>query len=310
MAEDQWHHVEGTLPAANLFTLYFYDNFTKPIAPTEFTAHADRELPGTTEKLALTPSANKRTLQVKLNPGPMPVKLKVWVSFKKGTREQPFDFSFDKISVDTNPTAPAAPTTTRNPTTPAAKPDAPRTAAPAASSASSSAKPPAAAAAKPAPATPSTAAASAPSSTQAPTQTPAPAPSTEAKAPLILDNPLQIPPALADALDESKLPADMPGLLKELDARSKEIDGMVNNGNLAEVWLAATGAKTVALVIDTRAAQLPERQRVLVTAAVKRIVTAAWDLDAYGDLGNREKIVEAYDRMASAVKDLKDANAR
>ncbi len=293
MAEDQWHHVEGALPAQNLFRLYFYDNFTKPLPPSDFTARLDREMAGKVETIPLTSSPDKQTLQARLGPGPMPVKVKVWVNFKKGAREQPFDFSFDKVSVDT-----AAPVTTTKapaPTTPAAKP---------ASTASAAATP------KPVPAaapTPAPAPAPAPAQTM---QAATPQPAEGGLAPRILDNPVQIPPALADALDETRLPNDTEGLLTELQTRSKEIEATVNEGNLSQVWLSATGAKTVALVLDARSSSLPERQRVLVRAAVKRIVTAAWDLDAYGDLGNREKIIEAYERMAAAVNDLKEAHAR
>ena len=56
---------------------------------------------------------------------------------------------------------------------------------------------------------------------------------------------------------------------------------LVNEGNLAQVWLPATGTKTVALVLDANARSLPERQRVLISSAVKRVVTAAWELDAH-----------------------------
>ena len=32
MATDAWHHVEGTYPENGLFRVFFYDNFTKPLA--------------------------------------------------------------------------------------------------------------------------------------------------------------------------------------------------------------------------------------------------------------------------------------
>jgi hypothetical protein len=121
----------------------------------------------------------------------------------------------------------------------------------------------------------------------------------------VLDTPLQVPPALADALDESKLPSATPELLAELSSRAQEVEALVTEGNLAQVWLPAIGTKTVALVLESRATSLPERQRVLITASVKRIVAAAWELDAYGDLGNRRKILEAHQRFATAVTDLK-----
>jgi hypothetical protein len=127
------------------------------------------------------------------------------------------------------------------------------------------------------------------------------------QAPLILDSPLNVPPGLAEALDESKLPTDPKALLETLTTRAKEVETLVNEGSLAQVWLPAIGTKTVALALDSRAASLPAGQRATVQAAVKRVVAAAWQLDAYGDLGNRQKIAEAYQRLASAVTDLKAA---
>lgn len=129
------------------------------------------------------------------------------------------------------------------------------------------------------------------------------------QAPRILDRPLQIPPGLAEALDETKLPTDTPGLLAELSTRAAEVESLVNAGNLSQVFLPAIGTKTVALALDSSARSLPPQQRALVVASVKRIVTAAWELDAYGDLGNRQKIMNAHQRFASAVTDLKAAYA-
>lgn len=284
MAEDQWHHVEGTLPAAGLFRMFFYDNFTKPLAPKEFSGRLARDINGKAESIPLTLSPDGKTLQARLTPASTPAKgqpvtLKAWVKFKKETKENLFDFGFDHLSVEPKAApaapAPAPPRTTSN--TPAAP-----------------APTPAAAAARPA-------------APQQPPATPAPAPAPANPEPLILDSPTQIPPALAEALDESKLPTNTPDLLAELTNRAKEVESLVNEGNLSQVWLPATGTKTVALVLDARSTSLPERQRVAVSAAVKRVVTAAWELDAYGDLGNRGKILDAYQRLASAVTDLKAA---
>lgn len=116
-----------------------------------------------------------------------------------------------------------------------------------------------------------------------------------------------MPPELAAALDESTLPSAIPGLLAELTARSGQIDALMKAGNLGEVWLPAMGTKTVALALESRAGSLPPAQRSLVTSAVTRVVTSAWEIDGYGDLGNRTKVVEAYERLASAVADLKAA---
>jgi len=288
MAEDAWHHMEGTYPTAALFRAFFYDNYTKPMNPKAFSGSvivldkADKEL-GT---FPLTVARDGATLEAKIPPalGALPFKAAAKVKFAPELREQRFDFNFAEFSKDT--AAPATP-----PATPAPKP-ATTTANPPAPARPAAAKPvPPTAAAKPAPAP------------AAPTPAPAPA----SQEPLILDSPTQIPPALAEALDESKLPTNTQGLLAELTSRAKDVQTLVNEGNLAQVWLPATATKTVALVLDANARSLPERQRVLISSAVKRVVTSAWELDAYGDLGNKEKITEAYQRLESAVTDLKAA---
>ena len=87
--------------------------------------------------------------------------------------------------------------------------------------------------------------------------------------------------------------------------RAQEVESLLKEGSLAQVWLPAMSTKTVALALDSHAGALPERQRALATAAVKRVVTATWELDAYGDLGNKQKIADAYGRLASAIAALK-----
>jgi hypothetical protein len=118
-----------------------------------------------------------------------------------------------------------------------------------------------------------------------------------------------IPAALNAALDESTLPTATPALIAELSKRALEVEQMVNDGNLGQVWLPAMGTKTVALALGSHTGALPERQRAAATLAVKRVVTSAWELDAYGDMGNKQRMSEAYTRLASAVADLKAAYA-
>ena len=312
MAEDQWHHLEGTYPAPGLFRIFFYDNYTKPLSPKAFKGSLlvlgdkDAEL----GRVPLAVSKNGETLDatVPTKLAALPLKAAALVQFNPNVREQKFNFVFSQHSKDpVAPTpAPAAPVTTTSVRPPAAKPPAaastasPRT-APTSPASQPTALPPAAAAAPP----PAPAQAQAP-----PAQAAAGAEQTAQSAdqsPLILDKPIQILPAVAEALDESTLPTDTPGLLTELARRAGEVEALVNEGNLSQVWLPAIGTKTVALVLDARATSLPERQRRSISFAVKRIVTAVWELDAYGDLGNKQKLSEAYARMSTALTDLKAA---
>ncbi len=290
MTEDNWHHVEGTYPSAGLFRLYFYDNFKKPLAGKNFSGDlqvldkSDKEL----ATISLAPSRDGNTLEARIPQqlATLPLKAAATVKYDPQKRAQRFDFVFTEISKDPVPAKPAPATTT------SASPAPSRPAA---------AKPPTSATASKAPAKPAATTASAPAS---------PAPSADTQEPLILDSPTQIPPALAEALDESKLPGDTAGLIAELSKRAGDVESLVNEGNLSQVWLPATATKTVALVLESHAGALPERQRVVVTDSVKRVVTSAWELDAFGDLGDRKRITEAYQRMASAVNDLKAAYAK
>jgi hypothetical protein len=280
MAEDSWHHVEGTYPSAGLFRLFFYDNFKKPLAGKNFNGSlivldkSDKEL----ATVQFAPSRDGNTLEARIPQqlASLPLKAAATVKYDPKSREQRFDFAFTELSKDPGPAKPAT-TSTAAPSRPAASNT------PARPSASSTA------AAAPKPAAP----------------TPAPAP--DPQEPLILDSPTNIPPALADALDESKLPTGTPELLAELAKRASDVEALVNEGNLSQVWLPATATKTVALVLEGHANSLPERQRIAVSDSVKRVVTSAWELDAYGDLGDRKKITEAYQRLATAVGDLKAA---
>jgi hypothetical protein len=340
MAEDQWHHLEGTHPSPDLFRVFFYDNFTQPIDPKAFVGRVvrvqgDRDV----DPVDLRPSRDGKTLEARLTTAGPPVQLAALIKFNKDTREQRFDFTFPTITVDQAPSTPAgtpSASTSAAASTPGGvtrtAPAAPQTGRgrattePAVKDASAAARAPVSAptaasgtSAKQAGTPP----ASASQTAAPPAATPVVAPPTISPAPDTSTQPVsapapqepspgagQPPVALAAALDESILPTTTPELLAELTSRTAEVAKLVEEGSLASVWLPAMGTKTVALALDSHARSMPERQRIQVTAAVRRVVTAAWQLDAYGDLGNKQKILEAYQRLASAVSDLKAAYAR
>jgi hypothetical protein len=229
----------------------------------------------------------------------LPFKAAARIRFGPAMPAQRFDFFFSDYSIDPAPTA-GAPTETKNAATPApiAPPRVRRGAAAATTSHAVPAPriPGAVPGGRPAAPPPAHAA-----SSSAPAGPPPTVPA------LVLDSPLNIPPALADALDESALPSDVPGLLAELTSRANQVEALINEGNLSQVWLPATSTKTVALVVNAKAASLTPGARSQVESAVRRIVVAAWALDNYGDLGSREKISEAYADLAGALTDLKAA---
>lgn len=294
MAQDAWHHVEGTYPQAGLFKVFFYDNFTKPLALrgkgiTGVVAIRDAK----DKEIAAAPLAIGRdgtTMEAKVpaSAAAMPLRATLKLKFSSKTAEQPFDFQFNELSKDTTAGAAVGPTATPRPT---ATPAAPKPAV----------APATTAAAAPAPQQPPAPAAPAGENASAQFQPPAAPPD------LYSGEIAPMPPALAAVLNEDVLPKDVPALVAELTNRANQIDKLMKDGNLSEVWLPAMGTKTVALVLEQHASSLPAARRALATSAVRRVVTSAWEIDGYGDLGNRTKIVEAYNRMATAVADLKAA---
>lgn len=262
MAEDQWHHLEGTYPRAGVFRAFFYDNFTKPLSATQFSGQiimldgADHEIGSF--PLRRGPSAD--VLEASLRGATLPLKIAAKISFGPRVPPQRFDFAFSVYSKDSR--VPAV-VTTRAPATKSAPPSAP---------------------------------------------IPSPSAAATPPAPSFVDL-SGVPGALAEALDESALPTSPAGLLEELANRVAKVDEAVKDGNLGVVWVPAMATKTAALALDAHTADLPEGRRAAASSALTRVVTAAWELDAYGDLGNRLKIDEAYERLASALADVKTAYA-
>lgn len=306
MASDAWHHVEGTYPQDGLVKVFFYDNFTKPLTLrgkgiTGSVAVRDAK----DKEIASVPLAAGRdgsTMEAKLPPAvtALPLRITVKMKFSAQTAAQPFDFQFNELTKDTTAGATVGPTSTPRPT---AAPAAPKpAAAPAVAAATPKPAAPAPSSAAPAPAAPQAAPAAADNNNAAPQfQPPAPPPD------LYSGEIAPMPPALAAVLNEEVLPKDVSGLVAELANRAGQIDKLMKEGNISEVWLPAMGTKTVALVLEQHSSSLPAARRALATSAVRRVVTSAWEIDGYGDLGNRTKVVEAYNRMATAVADLKAA---
>jgi hypothetical protein len=116
-------------------------------------------------------------------------------------------------------------------------------------------------------------------------------------------NPL-IPAMVNPALINVKIPDTVPEILSEIGSRDKQIHDLVEQGRFADVWLPAFEAKDLGLAIAGRASTLPTYKRRQLDPAVKRLMHAAWMLDAFGDLGNREQITAAYNNFDAAVNEI------
>ncbi len=125
MAPDQWHHLEGTWPEGGVFRIYFYDDFTRPMAADRFSARAVAGENESGPAVKLEPAGGGAYLEGKLNPPPSPpLHLTAFIAF--GGKEERFDFVFSGFSREPGmseraPTENARP----SPATPQPVPDSP-----------------------------------------------------------------------------------------------------------------------------------------------------------------------------------------
>src|SRR5688500_17856666 len=109
MAPDNWHHLEGTYPAAGRFRVYVYDDFSKPLSVARarkvrgrvVTKEAFDPKTGKTRELASTPlvlARNGAFFEARIEPLALPAKMTAKVSFTSEDKESRFDFTFPTYS--------------------------------------------------------------------------------------------------------------------------------------------------------------------------------------------------------------------
>jgi len=113
------------------------------------------------------------------------------------------------------------------------------------------------------------------------------------------------PPASGAAASQLlPIPATVEEIAGQLTAASRQIKDLIDSGAFADIWVAAFKAKDLALAMDARSGQLPADKRRILEPAVKRLLRAAWLLDAVGDLGNRDQITGAYADFDSSISEI------
>ena len=96
-------------------------------------------------------------------------------------------------------------------------------------------------------------------------------------------------------------------MLEQLHTRNIQIRAIIDRGAFASVYVPAFQAKDLALALDAHKDDLPADRRKVAEPAILRLVRAAYLLDAFGDIGNKQQILEAYTVFAGAVKDIESA---
>jgi hypothetical protein len=266
MAVDNWHHIEGTYPSRGLFRVYFYDNFTQPIDVKRFAA---RIVADGRPDVLLKPGRGN-TMEASLSDRSTPIKLTLKVRFSEDTPESQFDFAFNELTKEppSSPFSPAA--------GPAAK-AAPRSAAAENVPEGAAAVAPPVVAAVPPPVVPAL-------------------PALTGCEPNLTRTDVLL---LSDAL-----PKNAPALLDLLATCRTEIQKLIDGYQFGFVYQPTMLAKDIALALEAHLNPLPEQRRSQAADGIRLAVLSAWQLDAYGDLGNQGKLTDAFKRFAAAVDDI------
>jgi hypothetical protein len=109
------------------------------------------------------------------------------------------------------------------------------------------------------------------------------------------------------ALIPVPIPETVPEMLAQLRTRTDQIRSFIDKGAFAAIYVPAFQAKDLALALDEHKKELPDDRQRIAVPAIARLVRSAYLLDAFGDLGNKQQIIEAYDRFSSAVKEIESA---
>ena len=103
------------------------------------------------------------------------------------------------------------------------------------------------------------------------------------------------------------LPSAPAELIKLLEQRTHEVEQAIQEGQFGYVYIPTMLSKDIALALDDHVKSLPEQRQMQAASAIRRLVLASWELDLYGDLGNKEKITSVYNHFAAAFADIKAA---
>ena len=124
--------------------------------------------------------------------------------------------------------------------------------------------------------------------------------------------------AIVPAADVRGVPATMPlaerirpmipeqtsDIVAGISARDEDLQALIGSGRFTEIFLPALQAKELALALSDRAADLPGQERNELRIAVRHLVRAAWLLDWYGDLGNKQQVSGAYEIFGTAASEI------
>jgi hypothetical protein len=106
------------------------------------------------------------------------------------------------------------------------------------------------------------------------------------------------------ALVPLPIPDTVPEMLAQLKTRTEQIRAFIDKGAFAAIYVPAFQAKDLALALDEHKGELTAERRRVAEPAIAKLVRAAYLLDAFGDIGNKQQISEAYSKFVEAETDI------
>ena len=107
--------------------------------------------------------------------------------------------------------------------------------------------------------------------------------------------------------ESSPLPESVSALVKLLVMCRDTAQMLIAEGQFGFVFLPAMEGKDVALALEDHVDGLAVAEKRRAISAIRRLVIAAWRVDADGDTGNKERLSASYDLFAAAIKEVTSA---
>ena len=102
-------------------------------------------------------------------------------------------------------------------------------------------------------------------------------------------------------------PTTIDETVAQLRTRTDQVGELIRRGDFTAVYVPAFQARDLAIALEARLNDLPPARRAAAEPAISRLVRTAWLLDAFGDLGNRQQITDAYAVFTAAVTEVIDS---
>ena len=112
------------------------------------------------------------------------------------------------------------------------------------------------------------------------------------------------PPGIDPILVPLPVPGTVNEMVAQLKTRGEQVGELIRRGDFTAVYVPAFQARDLAIALEPHLGDLTSDKRAAAEPAITRVVRSAWLLDAYGDLGNRQQITEAYAAFTAAVAEV------